>query len=605
MTVRTRFAPSPTGYLHIGGVRTALFNWLFARQHGGQFLLRVDDTDQQRNVEAALAPILHGFRWLGLDWDEGPELGGPHAPYFQSQRSELYQKAADELLARGAAYRDFATTEEIQAEREAAQQAGRQFTYSRRWEAKGQADVARFEGEGRQAVVRLKMPREGELVLDDLVRGEVRFAWANEQDHVVQRADGSCLYHLASVVDDQEMRISHVIRAEEHLPNTPRQAFIALALGYPLPAYAHLPYVAEPGSKNKLSKRKLDKYLKNKDFQSIYNHGLEVATALNQQLRKFVESKGTSASAENRDDIIRKLKPAMLNSLPVISADINVQKEMEGLVLSHVESIFQHPAYLEAYERGTELQRSLGIVADPATFNPVIVDFYEKTGFLADAVLNYLLLLGWSLDGVREDFSRAEMIQSFSLDRVVKAPASFDPQKLMAFQERAMQRLPLKQKVALCLQFLQEAGIVPRPPSCELGPYLTKIIDAAGDRIKIAGDVVAYENFLRDDEHLLVDTNAFKKAFRDRAQSEELLNEYVQELSSVEPFDPPTLESHLQDFVQSRGKKLGDIVQPIRVALTGRGVGFGLFDALAILGKDSCIRRINSALRILDSLLME
>ncbi|HMO84268.1 MAG TPA: glutamate--tRNA ligase, partial [Lacipirellulaceae bacterium] len=244
MAVRTRFAPSPTGFLHIGGVRTALFNWLFARQHGGQFLLRVDDTDQQRNVEAALAPILHGFRWLGLDWDEGPEIGGPHGPYFQSQRGLLYQEAVDQLLARGAAYRDFATPEELETERNEAQQAGRPFIYSRRWAAENDAAAARFEREGRAGLVRLKMPRDGELVIDDLVRGEVRVAWANEQDHVIQRADGSCLYHLASVVDDRLMEITHVIRAEEHLSNTPRQVFIAEALGYELPRYAHLPYVA-------------------------------------------------------------------------------------------------------------------------------------------------------------------------------------------------------------------------------------------------------------------------------------------------------------------------------------------------------------------------
>src|ERR1700752_1041900 len=145
--VRTRFAPSPTGYLHIGGVRTALFNWLFAPQHGGQFILRIDDTDQQRNVEGALPPILHGFRWLGLDWDEGPEVGGPHAPYYQSQRGELYQAAGDQLLARGPAYRDLATTEEIAAERDAAKKQGRQFTYSRRWMAETAADATRFESE--------------------------------------------------------------------------------------------------------------------------------------------------------------------------------------------------------------------------------------------------------------------------------------------------------------------------------------------------------------------------------------------------------------------------------------------------------------------------
>ena len=201
--VRTRFAPSPTGYLHIGGVRTALFNWLFARHHDGQFILRIDDTDQQRNVQEALAPILHGFRWLGMDWDEGPEVDGPHAPYFQSQRADRYQAAVEKLLENGAAYRDYATGEEVQQEREAAEKEKRSFVYSRRF--------ADFHDEGKQraadgapGVVRLKMPRDGKLVLDDLIRGQVAFEWAREQDHVIQRTDGSCLYHLATVVDDHD-----------------------------------------------------------------------------------------------------------------------------------------------------------------------------------------------------------------------------------------------------------------------------------------------------------------------------------------------------------------------------------------------------------------
>jgi len=316
MTVRTRFAPSPTGYLHIGGVRTALFCWLFARRHGGQFILRIDDTDQERNVEEALAPILHGLRWLGLDWDEGPEVSGPYAPYYQSQRGERYRAAVEKLLAVGAAYYDYATSEELQAERQAAEREKQSFVYSRRFLAETAADRARFEAEGRRGVVRLKMPREGTLVIDDLVRGKVEVQWAREQDHVIQRADGSCLYHLANVVDDHDFRITHVIRAEEHLSNTPRQVFIAQSLGYDLPQYAHLPFVAEPGSKTKLSKRKLDKYLKNPDFAQLMKHGRKVAEALR-------------------------------------------------------------------------------LAVDPDTFNPVVTDFYEQVGYLPDAVIKYLALLGW------------------------------------------------------------------------------------------------------------------------------------------------------------------------------------------------------------------
>lgn len=519
MTVRTRFAPSPTGYLHIGGVRTALFNWLFAKGQGGQFILRVDDTDQQRNLEAALQPILNGFRWLGMDWDEGPEVGGPHGPYYQSQRSEKYEAAVDALIASGAAYRDFAKTEEIQTEREAAQAANEQFTYSRRWMAASDDQAAKFAAEGRQAVVRLKMPREGELVLQDLVRGEVRFAWAREQDHVIQRADGSCLYHLATVVDDYDMQISHVIRAEEHLPNTPRQVFIAEQLGYELPQFAHLPYVAEPGSKNKLSKRKLEKYLKNRDFAQLKKHGETIAARLNMEV-------------------------------------------------------------------------------DPETFNPVIVDFYEQIGYLPDALLNYLLLLGWSLDDQTEEFSRDEMIKHFSLERVNKAPASFDPQKLVAFQDRAMQQLPIKQRVAKVLPFLQQAGFITDPPPCETAPKLTKILEAAGDRVKVAGDILDYTDFYIADDSLIFDEKAVEKRLRKPADAKPLLQEFRNQLAEVENFEPADLDHCLKSFVEANEIKIGQIIHALRVAVTGKAVGFGVFETLAILGRESCLARIDRALSL-------
>jgi glutamyl-tRNA synthetase len=519
MSIRTRFAPSPTGYLHIGGVRTALFNWLFAKGQGGQFILRIDDTDAQRNVEEALAPILHGLRWLGLDWDEGPDVGGLYAPYYQSQRLDKYQAAVHKLLAVGAAYRDFARPEELQAEREAAQQAGRPFVYSRRWRADTDADAKQYEAEGRQGVVRLLMPREGQFVLNDLVRGEVRVDWASEQDHVIQRADGTCLYHLATVVDDHDMQISHVIRAEEHLSNTPRQVFMFERLGYNIPQFAHLPFVAEPGSKTKLSKRKLDKYLKNRDFAQLMQHGQSIATRL-----------------------------------------------------------------------------GLEVAAD--TFNPVIVDFYEQVGFVPDGLLNYLLLLGWSLDDKTEEFTREEMLRHFSLERVNKAPASFDPEKLLAFETRAMQRLPIKQRVAKVVPFLQRAKLISEPPPCETAPYVTRILEAAGDRIKVAGDILDFDEFFVSDAALPYDEQALDKRLRKPAGAQELLQKFRAELATVEPFTAERLEQLLHAFVEAQGIKAADIVHAVRVAVTGKTVGIGLFDTLAILGRERALARIDRALTL-------
>lgn len=522
MTVRTRFAPSPTGYLHIGGVRTALFCWLFARRHGGQFILRIDDTDTQRNVAEALQPILDGLRWLGIDWDEGPDVGGPCAPYYQSQRAERHREAVAELLRRGAAYHDYATAEELQAERQAALDAKRPFVYSRRWMARTESDRPRFEAEGRSGVVRLLMPREGTLVLDDLVRGRVEFDWANEQDHVVQRADGSCLYHLASAVDDHDFGITHVIRAEEHLSNTPRQVFIMQSLGYALPQYAHLPYVAEPGSKNKLSKRKLKQYLKNRDFAELMEHAAGIA-------------------------------------------------------------------------------RRLGLEPDPDTFNPVIVDFYRQVGYLPEAIVNYLALLGWSLDDRREQFSRAELIEAFSIDRVNKAPAAFDPKRLFAFQTRWFQRLDLPTRVELALPFLVRAGYLSEPVDASRRVRVERVVAAAGDRIKVAGDVLAFDEFFVADAELSYDNKALAKRLGDPADVRRLAK-FRRRLADVEPFEPAALEEAMSRFVADEGIALGQVIHAVRVAVTGKPVGLGLFDAMAILGRESCLGRIDRAIELASRL---
>jgi len=512
---RTRFAPSPTGFLHIGGVRTALFNWLYSRRHGGKYVLRIDDTDQQRNVEAALAPILHGFHWLGLDWDEGPELGGPYAPYFQSQRSARYQAAVDELLRRGHAYHDYATAEEMDGERKAAEHEKRPFQYSRTWMAATPDDRARFEAEGRKHVVRLKMPRAGQLALKDLVRGTVEFSWSEEADHVIQRSDGSFIYHLANVVDDRDFGITHVIRAEEHLSNTPRQVFIAESLGYPLPAYAHLPYVAEPGSKRKLSKRKLDAYLKNADFAKVHQHGTAIAAAMK-------------------------------------------------------------------------------LTAAPETFNPVIVDFYEQVGYLPDAVVNYLLLLGWSLDDKTEIMSRAQMIENFSLERVNPAPASFDPTKLLAFQMQYMREVPLDEKVAGVLPYLERAGLVAPPVSDETRAYVARIVEILGDRIRVFGDILLQASFFFGDE-VTFDDKAFAKRVLAPGAAERLAD-FRAWLADQSAFDAASLDKGTQDLMAAKGLGLGDIVHAVRVAVTGVAAGPGLFDTLSVLGKETCLRRIDRAL---------
>jgi glutamyl-tRNA synthetase len=446
-------------------------------------------------------------------------VGGPHAPYFQSQRGDRYQAAVVQLLRNGCAYRDYARPEEIQTQRAEAEAEKRLFTYDRRWMAETDEGAARWEAEGRQAVVRLKMPRTGACRFQDAIRGDVEFQWAQEQDHVIQRADGSCLYHLASVVDDHDLGITHVIRAVEHLSNTPRQIFIAESLGYPLPQYAHLPYVAEPGSSSKLSKRKIKQYLKNPDFQKLYDHGVRIA-------------------------------------------------------------------------------RLIGREEDAEVFNPVLVDFYRTVGYLPHALINYLLLLGWSLDDKTEEFTREEMIAQFTLERVNKAPASFDPQKLWAFQQRAMLALPCEEKVARMEPFVVAAGWVTEPVAPATRHLLHQIAEAAGDRIKTAGDILDYEEFFRDDSQLVYDAKLFDKRVR-AGDSARVLRLYREQLATLEPFDAPAAEACLRRLLEAEGVKIGEVIHALRVAVTGKAVGLGMFDCLAILGRGRVLSRIDRALAML------
>jgi glutamyl-tRNA synthetase len=343
----------------------------------------------------------------------------------------------------------------------------------------------------------------------------VEFQWAQEQDHVVQRSDGSFLYHLASVVDDHDFAVSHVIRAEEHLSNTPRQIFIAESLGYPLPAYAHLPYVAEPGSKRKLSKRKLDAYLKIPDFAKVHTHGLAIAAAL-------------------------------------------------------------------------------GLATSPETFNPVTVDFYEQVGYLPEAIVNYLLLLGWSLDDKTEFFTRAQMVEHFSLERVNPGPASFDPAKLVAFQAHYMKAVPLEEKVRRVLPFLERAKLVMPHASPDVLEQVARVVTTLGDRLKVFGDVITQGAFFFGEE-VSYDEKAFAKRVRAPGVAERLAD-YRRWLESREAFDAAALEAGTQSWLAERGLALGDIVHAVRVATTGTGAGPGLFDCLALLGKETCLRRIDRAL---------
>lgn len=522
MSVRTRFAPSPTGYMHIGGMRTALFNWLWARHCGGRFILRIDDTDQQRNVAEALAPILHAFRWLGLTWDEGPEIGGPHAPYFQSQRGERYRAAVARLLAEGRAYRDFDPPEAIKADREAAEREKRNYLNIRRSLELSADEIARKTAAGDPHTIRFLIDRSRKVAIDDHIRGHVEWDCGLMADPVICRQDGSPLYNFASVVDDIDLAITHVIRAEEHLSNTAVQSLLFEALGSPLPQFAHIPFVAAPGTTKKLSKRDLAKYQTNPQFKKLF----EAAEAI----------------------------------LPPL-----------GLAVSE-------------------------------SLNPVMVSFYETVGFLPQAVLNALAKLGWSLDDKTETMSLDFVVEHFALDRVVKGSAGFDPDKLLAFQEYWMGQLPPEEKVSRCLSFLTRAKWIAEPVPEESRSFVARLITALGDRLKLFGDILRYDEFFVADAELRYDEKVVEKRLKKAPASIELLRKFREALAAAPSFDAPALEQLLHDWVQQQGTEIGQIIHALRVATTGKGVGPGMFDCLALLGRERCVARIDRTLSRVETL---
>ena len=513
MTIRTRFAPSPTGYLHIGGVRTALFNWLFARQHKGQFILRIDDTDAERNRPEALQPILDGFKWLGIDWDEGPEVGGPHGPYFQSQRSHLYLEAVLKLIDSGHAYPCYATKEELDVARKQAEQEKKSFVHRGLHRESSPAECRRLFQE-KPATIRLKVPENRAVVIDDQICGKVEVQTNLISDPVIARSDGSALYNFATVVDDIGLKITHIIRAKEHLSNTPVQVLVYEALGIAPPVFAHVPVVNAPNSNKKLSKR---------------------------DAHKFVTP-----------DVIATLRA--VHAVPVDWSDEQIKKN--------------------------------------ESLNPVMVEYYRLLGYLPEALINYFGRLGWSLDDKTEIISLETMLAHFGFGRVNDSPASFDPQKLHWVAGEYMRTAPVERKVEGVIPILKRAGLIGDNVDRD---KIAKVITACAERLKIYADVLTYGAFFfRDPQY---DPSAVKKRLHKEGMPE-LLREFAEILKTAEPFDVPTLEAKLQEFSAAKQAKGGDLNHALRVATTGVMIGPGVFECLAVLGKEETLRRIDAALKL-------
>lgn len=498
--------------MHIGGMRTALFNWLYAKKHEGQFILRIDDTDQQRNVDDALAPILQAFRWLNLDWDEGPEVGGDYGPYFQSQRGDLYTAAADRLLAEGKAYRCFDSSEEVQADKEAARENGTPPAGMRRSLELSDSEIQQKLDNGDPWVMRFKVPQDRKIEIEDEIRGHVEWDAALMFDPNIMRSNGSPLYNFATVVDDAQLKITHVIRAEEHLSNTAIQVLLYEALGETVPTFAHIPFVMAPGTKKKISKRDVDKYRKSPAFKILFDLSNSV--------------------------------------LPQIGLDEDA-------------------------------------------LNPVMVEFYEQTGFLPAGLLNSLGRTGWSFDETTEFMSLDFLIENFSLSRVVKASAAFDPEKLMSYQAHWMNELSAADRTERCAPFLQKAGLLPAEPCDDDLAKVSNVVESLGDRIKVASDILAYGYFFKDD--IEYDAKAFKKRVK-KGNVPELLAEFRPILAELSEWTLETIEAALQQFAESKEIGTGLLINALRITSTGSPAGPGVYDCLVIVGKSAVLTRIDDAI---------
>ncbi len=486
--IRTRIAPSPTGLPHVGTIRNALYSWLLARHHGGQFLFRLEDTDRDRYDERAVDALNSAFDWLGLDYDEGPGKPGPCGPYVQSQRLPLYQEAAGRLIASGHAYRCFCTKDRISEVRDARQKAGiHPFGYDRHCRGLSQAEGEARVAAGAPFVVRFAVPIEGETVFHDAVRGDISYPNRELDDHVLQKSDGFPTYHLAHTVDDYMMGISHAIRSEEWLPSTPRHVLQFRALGWEPPVYVHPPLIMgrdpQSGKVSKLSKR----------------HGA------------------------------------------------------------------------------------------------VHVEEYREQGYLPDALLNFIALLGWAPGGDRELMSRDEMIGLFDPAGIGASPSVFDPEKLLWMNGVYIRKLTTGELVKAVEPFLRRRpDPADRSPDAPDPAYLESVLALERERLKTLAEAPAAIAFFFEDPPVYDDA-AVNKWLR-RPDSVEQLSRILEAFSQLAEWNAPALEAAITNLAQAVGTKRSEFIHPTRVACTGRTVGPSLFDSLAVLGRDRVLGRLKYSL---------
>lgn len=481
MTVKVRFAPSPTGPLHIGGARSALFNWLFARHHGGKFLVRIEDTDLERSSRESEENILNSLRWLGIDWDEGVEVGGPNGPYRQTERLDIYRQWAKKLLDEGHVYYCYCSEEELEAEREAMRAKGELPRYSGRCRNLSPEERARLEAEGRKPVLRFKVTENQIIAVNDLVRGRVEFESSGIGDFIIMKSDGIPTYNFAVVVDDHEMGITHVIRAEEHLSNTPRQILLYNALNWEVPTFAHVSLILGKDH-TKMSKR----------------HG---ATSIEQ---------------------------------------------------------------------------------------------YKSLGYLPEALVNFLALLGWSPGGEEEIFSREELKNLFSLDKVSKSPAVFDLDKLNHINAYYLRNASLEYVALLALPYLQKAGYISDAPAPEDLDMVKQIVKATRERITNLSELPQHADIFFGEKIKLEADEA--RDILAQEQVPQVMQAMKEKIYAAGQLNEDIVKGLLKELPKELGLGGKKVYMPLRVALTGRTRGPELYEIIPILGMQRTIARLNAVL---------
>lgn len=536
-TIVTRFAPSPTGYLHVGGARTALFSWLLARHHGGRFLLRIEDTDLARSTQQACDQLLEDLRWLGLHWDN-PEL------VFQSKRTDLYNRIIDELISRDLAYRAYETPQELDALREAARKEKRDFVYRRR--ALTDEQIRTYESENRPHVVRFATPVRT-WSFDDAVLGKtVSVPPEQVQDFVIRKADGMPTYHFAVVVDDAEMGITHILRGQEHLLNTINHIALQEALGYARPVYGHLPIIQNLDG-SKMGKRDRDKKIR------------QTAQVWMKTYKKAVED----------------LSAACGLAVPSLSEWLkDSQKQLD---LSDQRAVMSAVGLKES------------------DLPEILVHDFRKNGYLPEVLLNFLALLGWNAGGDRERMSIEEMVKLFDIDGIGKSNAKFARDKLIAFNTDACAQAPADRLVKAFRDYLSVNPDSPVNQATD-GQLAQLLQMKKGFRILREVDELTRFFFVPDDA-IALDPQAVEKVLK-KSDREGLraLKDVRGVLAGVATWDAASLESAVKQFAESKGLGLGKIAQPIRVAVSGSTVSPPMFESLAFLGRDRTLARIDRCL---------